>query len=223
MTLVWNREQRTALKDLRRRWQLPGPYTATYAASEIEIAKRDAARERVRRRQRLARQLTIAFGWSVLLCMLVACASSPPRPDTIYRPRSQGAIDLSMNKYARHCSELTNTFSDAYNLEASMKTVLSISVADDASRMILRTDNGRAASSQIIGDASRLRGFWYYGDWTLAVALDHGSCTDGTCAAEVFLIKYNGAKSPIERPTKLCFEKWVGAFKRVPREVRNTP
>ena len=206
-----------------RKWRLPGPHTATYAASEIEIAKRDAARERVRRRQRISRQLVIAFGWSVLLCLLLVACASPPRPDTIYRPRSQGAIDLSVNEFVRHCSELTNDFSDAYSLEASMKTVLSISVADDASRMILRTDNALAKSSRIIGDSSRLRGFWYYGDWTLAVTLDHGSCPDDTCAAEAFLIKYNGAKSPIERPTKLCFEKWVGAFKRVPREVRSTP
>ena len=66
MTLVWTREQRATLKDLRRRWRLPGPHTAAYATIEIEIAQRDAVRERVRRRQRLARQLTIAFGWSVL-------------------------------------------------------------------------------------------------------------------------------------------------------------
>jgi hypothetical protein len=45
------------------RWRLPGTSTATYAPREITIARRDAARERVSRRQRLARQLTIAIGW----------------------------------------------------------------------------------------------------------------------------------------------------------------
>ena len=213
----------SAVDPLIERWRLPGPYTVTYAPFEIELAKRDAARERVRRRQRISRQFVIALGWSVPLCLLFVACSSPPRPDTIYQPRTRGSIDLSLNEFARHCSDLTHDFRDADNLAAIVKTILSIGVADDASRMVLRTNNGKAASSRIIGDSSRLRGFWYHGDWTFAVTLDHGSCRDNTCDAEVFLIKYNGAKSPIERPAKLCFEKWVGAFNRVPHEVRSTP
>lgn len=63
MTLVWNREQRATIAAMER-WRLPGPYTATYAPHEIEIAQRDTARARVRRRQQLAHQLAIAIGWS---------------------------------------------------------------------------------------------------------------------------------------------------------------
>lgn len=63
MTLVWNREQHATIAALER-WRLPGTYTATYAPNDIEIARRDAVRARVRRRQRLTHQLAIAIGWS---------------------------------------------------------------------------------------------------------------------------------------------------------------
>lgn len=151
-----------------------------------------------------------------LTCVLLSgCASSPPKPDTIYRPRPGGSMDLGTNPNARHCHALTKDFRDAYGLEDTVKTILSIAVAPDHTSMKLRVDNGVSRSSRLIGDAERLRGFWYYDDWTLAVALDHGSCEAEKCPAEIWLIKYNGARTPIERPTKLCFEHWVGTFARV--------
>ena len=52
-------EQRKTME----RWRLPGTYTATYAPLDIEIARRDAVRARIRRRQRLAHQFAIAIGW----------------------------------------------------------------------------------------------------------------------------------------------------------------
>jgi hypothetical protein len=153
----------------------------------------------------------------IVFLMLAGCGGTLPRaPDTIYRPRTNGTIDLGTNPNAHHCSDLTKDFRDAYGLEASVKTVLSIAVPSDASSMTLRTNRVTVQSSLLIGDDQRLRAFWYYDDWTLAVVLDHGNCRDETCAAEIALIKYNGARSPTERPSKLCFERWVGTFTRVP-------
>jgi len=44
-------------------WRLPIAYVPAYAPREIELAGRAAARERCRRRHRLARQLAITLGW----------------------------------------------------------------------------------------------------------------------------------------------------------------
>lgn len=157
----------------------------------------------------------------ILLLLLVACGSPPrSRPDTIYHPRARGAIDLADNPNARHCSELTGDFRDAYGLEAGVQTIHSIAVAADASRAVLRANGGEVPASLLIDDRARLRAFWRYDDWTLAVVLDHGSCRDDVCAAEIALIKYNGALLSTERTTKLCFERWVGTFARVP-EIRS--
>jgi hypothetical protein len=51
VTLTWTRQQRAALSVVQERWRL------------LELARREAARERIRRRQRLAQQLAIALGW----------------------------------------------------------------------------------------------------------------------------------------------------------------
>lgn len=154
----------------------------------------------------------------ILACLLlVACGAAAPIPDTIYRPRTGGTMDLTVNPHAQHCAALTGDFRDAYNLEDSVKRVLSIAVAPDEASMTLRTDDGIVRSSTVIGDAARLRAFWYRGDWTLAVIVDHGHCPGERCAAEIALIKYNGAQTPNDRVRKQCFERWVGVFTRVPR------
>jgi hypothetical protein len=155
---------------------------------------------------------------------LSACGGSRVRPpDTIYRPRPHGTIDLGTNPNARHCSDLTKDFRDAYGLEAGVKTILSITVPGDEAFVLLRTDDRIAQSSLVLGDDKRLRAFWHYNDWTLAIVLDHGNCQSETCPAEISLIKYNGARSPIERSTKLCYERWVGAFTKVPPPERSKP
>lgn len=146
------------------------------------------------------------------LCLLLVVACASPRPDTIYRPRLHGSIDLNTNLNAKHCSELTGDFRDAYGLADSVQNILSIAIAADASRVVLQTERAQVPSSRVIGDPVRLSAFWYYDDWTLAVVLDRHDCPGGLCPAEISLIKYNGARSPIERPSKLCFERWVGAF-----------
>jgi hypothetical protein len=51
-------------REQQERWRLPGINVATYVPHDVEIARRDAVRARVQRRQRLARQLVIAIGWS---------------------------------------------------------------------------------------------------------------------------------------------------------------
>jgi hypothetical protein len=149
-----------------------------------------------------------------VLIALAACTSSPPKPDTIYRLRSHGAIDLGANVNARHCSELTRDFRDAYGLENKVQTFQSIAVAADHSRVVLRVDDRAVSASLLIGDAAKLRAFWHYDGWTLALVLDHGSCRGDACSTEISLIKYNGAQTPIERSSKLCFERWVGTLTR---------
>ena len=157
------------------------------------------------------------------LILATSCAAPPPKPDTIYRPKRGGAIDLSTNKFARHCSDLTKDFRHAHSLEEAMRTVLSVTVSGNAARVLLRTDEGQVPASRLVNDHARIRAFWYYDDWTLAVALDHLDCSKGGCPAEFFLIKYNGAKTPSERVSKLCFEKWVGTFTRADDFPRASP
>ena len=149
-----------------------------------------------------------------LLILATSCAAATPQPDTVYRPKRGGAIDLSANTFARHCSDLTKDFRHAYSLEEVMRTVISVTVSGNASRVALRTDEGQVSASHLVNDHVRIRAFWYYEDWTLAVTLDQLDCNSGACPAEFFLIKYNGAKTPSERVSKLCFEKWVGTFTR---------
>jgi hypothetical protein len=62
VTFVLTREQQATIAAMER-WRLPSAYTPVYVRREIELATRDAARERCRRRQRLAHQLAIAIGW----------------------------------------------------------------------------------------------------------------------------------------------------------------
>ena len=150
----------------------------------------------------------------VVVLMAAAC-TAPQRPDVIYRPLPHGAMDLTANPDARHCSELTGDFRDAYGLEADVPSIVSIAVAADASRAVLRTNHDLVPSTEVIGDRERVRAFWRYDDWTLAVMLDHGRCPGNACPTEISVIKYNGAKTPTERPSKLCYERWVGAFERV--------
>jgi hypothetical protein len=124
-------------------------------------------------------------------------------------------MDLTANLGARHCSELTGDYRDAYALEADVPDIRSIAVAHDASRVTLRTDSALIPSSEVIGDRERVRAFWRYDGWTLAIVLDHGWCPGNACPTQVSLIKYNGARTPVERPNKLCYERWVGTFERV--------
>lgn len=158
----------------------------------------------------------------VLCLLLVTCTAPPRRLDTIYRLKSRGTIDLSANPHARHCSKLTKDFRDAYQLEDGVQTILSVAVVPDETSMVLRVadkiSDKKIPSSHVIGGHERLRAFWYYDGWTLAVALDHRHCPGSTCAGEISLINYNGAWAPNERVNKLCFERWVGTFTRVSRE-----
>ena len=62
MTLAWRREQRATIADMEC-WRMPTASVITYAAHDIEIARRDAARARSRRRHRLAAQIATAIGW----------------------------------------------------------------------------------------------------------------------------------------------------------------
>lgn len=158
-----------------------------------------------------------------VLLLATSCAAAPLKPDTIYRPKRGGAIDLSANKFARHCSDLTKDFRHAYSLEEAMRAVLSVTVSGNAERVSLRTDEGQVSASRLVNDHERIRAFWYYDDWTLAVTLDHLDCSNGACPAEFFLIKYNGAKTPSERVSKLCFEKWAGTFMRADDFLRTPP
>ena len=150
----------------------------------------------------------------VLLAAVASCMRSG-RFDAIYRPMPRGAMDLTVNPNARHCSDLTGDFRDAYGLEADVPSIVSITVAADSSRAILRTDHAVVPSTEVLGDPDRVRAFWRYDGWTLAVVLDHGRCPGNACPTQVSLIKYNGARTPAERPNKLCYERWVGSFERV--------
>jgi hypothetical protein len=153
-----------------------------------------------------------AVGALVVVALTLDGCGAAPRPPTLYSPGARGTIDLSENPDARHCSELTRDFRDAYGLEGSVEDILAVAVPADESSMTIWTRGGTARSSLLIGDRRRLRAFWHYEGWTLAVLLDHGSCRGDRCPAEIALIKYNGAKTPADRPNKLCFERWVGTF-----------
>jgi hypothetical protein len=149
----------------------------------------------------------------VLLAAVAACAGT--RPDATYRPLPRGTMDLTTNLDARHCSDLTGDFRDAYGLEAAVPAIVSIAVAADASRATLRTADALVPASEVISDRDRVCALWHYADQTLAVVLHHGHCPGNACPAQVSLIKYNGARTPADRPAKLCYERWVGAFERV--------
>jgi hypothetical protein len=150
---------------------------------------------------------------------IIACGSAANRTEAIYIPKPRGSIDLGENLNARHCSELTQDFRDAHSLKAVVETIRALVVPTDA-MPALWIDDGLATSKVASSRSLGVSVFWYYGDWTLAVVLDQSKCKRDGCPVEISLIKYNGAKTPAERSSKLCFERWIGTFEqhsRVPR------